>query len=338
MSKKSFVFPMLLLVVLVLLILNLAMGSVSIPARQVVSILTGHDEGVKESWRYIVLYSRLPQSLMALIGGSALAVSGLLMQTAFRNPLAGPDVFGINGGAALAVALVMLAMGGSVSVGGFSLGGYVAVLGAAFVGAMVVTAIIALFSTWVRSHVVLLIVGLMVGYLASSAISLLNFFATSEGVKSYMIWGMGSLSGVSLDDIPVATILIGLSLGVSFFFVKHLNALLLGEQYAISLGFGVRRFRLALLIVTGVLTGTVTAFCGPISFIGLATPHIARLVLTTEDHRTLLPVTLLLGGVIALLCNWVCCLPSQNGVLPLGAVTPLLGAPVIIYVLVKRRS
>ena len=272
------------------------------------------------------------------MGGSSLAVSGLLMQTAFRNPLAGPDVFGINGGAALAVALVMLAMGGSVSVGSFSLAGSVAVLAAAFLGAMVVTSIIVVFSTWVRSHVVLLIVGLMIGYLANSAISLLNFFATSEGVKSYMIWGMGSFQDVSLGDIPLAAILIVLSLLVSFLFVKHLNALLLGEQYATSLGFGVRRMRLALLVVTGVLTGTVTAFCGPVSFIGLATPHIARLVLSTDDHRILLPSTMLLGGVIALFCNWVCCLPSQNGVLPLGAVTPLLGAPVIIYVLMKSRS
>ena len=312
----------------VLFVLNLAMGSVSIPLTDVWAVLTGNVTGeASDTWRFIIIESRLPQAIMALMGGAALAVSGLLLQTTFRNPLAGPDVFGINSGAALAVAVVMLGMGGSLSAGSLSLAGYAAVLFSALVGALAVTALISALSAVVRSSTMLLIIGLMIGYLANSAITLLNFFATSEGVKSYTVWGMGSFGNVSLASIPVAALAL----------VKPLNAFLLGELYAENLGYDTRRLRLLLLLVTGVLTATVTAFCGPIAFIGLATPHIARLFVTTENHRVLLPSTMLLGSVIALLCNWLCALPTQNGMIPLGAVTPLLGAPVIIFVLLKRR-
>ena len=319
------------LLLVVLFVLNLAMGSVSIPLTDVWAVLTGNVTGeASDTWRFIIIESRLPQAIMALMGGAALAVSGLLLQTTFRNPLAGPDVFGINSGAALAVAVVMLGMGGSLSAGSLSLAGYAAVLFSALVGALAVTALISALSAVVRSSTMLLIIGLMIGYLANSAITLLNFFATSEGVKSYTVWGMGSFGNVSLASIPVF-LLAALAL------VKPLNAFLLGELYAENLGYDTRKLRLLLLLVTGVLTATVTAFCGPIAFIGLATPHIARLFVTTENHRVLLPSTMLLGSVIALLCNWLCALPTQNGMIPLGAVTPLLGAPVIIYVLLKRR-
>ena len=313
------------LLLVVLFVLNLAMGSVSIPLADVWAVLTGNVTGeASDTWRFIIIESRLPQAIMALMGGAALAVSGLLLQTTFRNPLAGPDVFGINSGAALAVAVVMLGMGGSLSAGSLSLAGYAAVLFSALVGALAVTALISALSAVVRSSTMLLIIGLMIGYLANSAITLLNFFATSEGVKSYTVWGMGSFGNVSLASIPVAAVVIGLFLLAALALVKPLNAFLLGELYAENL-------------VTGVLTATVTAFCGPIAFIGLATPHIARLFVTTENHRVLLPSTMLLGSVIALLCNWLCALPTQNGMIPLGAVTPLLGAPVIIFVLLKRR-
>lgn len=326
------------LLLVVLFVLNLAMGSVSIPLADVWAVLTGNVMGeVSDTWRFIIIESRLPQALMALMGGAALSVSGLLLQTTFRNPLAGPDVFGINSGAALAVAVVMLGMGGSLSAGSLSLAGYAAVLFSALVGALAVTALISALSAVVRSSTMLLIIGLMIGYLANSAITLLNFFATSEGVKSYTVWGMGSFGNVSLASIPVAAVVIGLFLLAALALVKPLNAFLLGELYAENLGYDTRRLRLLLLLVTGVLTATVTAFCGPIAFIGLATPHIARLFVTTENHRVLLPSTMLLGSVIALLCNWLCALPTQNGMIPLGAVTPLLGAPVIIYVLLKRR-
>ena len=315
------------LLLVVLFVLNLAMGSVSIPLADVWAVLTGNVTGeASDTWRFIIIESRLPQAFMALMGGAALAVSGLLLQTTFRNPLAGPDVFGINSGAALAVAVVMLGMGGSLSV-----------LFSALVGALAVTALISALSAVVRSSTMLLIIGLMIGYLANSAITLLNFFATSEGVKSYTVWGMGSFGNVSLSSIPVAAVVISLFLLVALALVKPLNAFLLGELYAENLGYDTRKLRLLLLLVTGVLTATVTAFCGPIAFIGLATPHIARLFVTTENHRVLLPSTMLLGSVIALLCNWLCALPTQNGMIPLGAVTPLLGAPVIIFVLLKRR-
>ena len=221
--------------------------------------------------------------------------------------------------------------------GNYAIGGFLAILIAAFVGAMLVMAVITFFSAIVRSHTVLLIIGLMVGYLASSAISLLNFFSTAEGVKSYMVWGMGSFGNVSAAQvlwfIPLALI----ALIASLLLVKPLNAMLLGEQYAENLGFNIRRLRIILLLITGFLTAVVTAFCGPIAFIGLATPHIARLLIGTENHRRLLPVTMLLGSVLALLCNLFCTLPSGGGIIPLNAVTPLFGAPVIIYVLLKRR-
>ena len=320
-----------------LLVLNLTTGSVRIPMEDVIAVLTGDDAGVKDSWRYIVREVRLPEAVTALLAGAALSVSGLLLQTAFRNPLAGPDVFGINSGAGLAVALVMLGMGGTVSAGGYTLAGFVAVLLSSFVGAMAVTGIIFLFSTMVRNNVMLLIIGIMIGYLASSAVSLLNFFATEEGVKSYMMWGMGSFGNVSTDNLPVFTVVSIVGLLAAVALVKPLNALLLGEQYAENLGVNTRRMRHVLLVVTGILTANVTAFCGPVAFIGLATPHVARLLLTTDNHCRVLPVTMLLGAVIALLCNLVCYAPGENGIIPLNAVTPLLGAPVIIYVLLKRK-
>ncbi len=336
--NKGVVYGMGLAVLTVLLlVLNLTTGSVRIPMEDVVAVLTGDDAGVKDSWRYIVREVRLPEAVTALLAGAALAVSGLLLQTAFRNPLAGPDVFGINSGAGLAVALVMLGMGGTVSAGGYTLAGFVAVLLSSFVGAMAVTGIIFLFSTMVRNNVMLLIIGIMIGYLASSAVSLLNFFATEEGVKSYMMWGMGSFGNVSTDNLPVFTVVSIVGLLAAVALVKPLNALLLGEQYAENLGVNTRRMRHVLLVVTGILTANVTAFCGPVAFIGLATPHVARLLLTTDNHRRVLPVTMLLGAVIALLCNLVCYAPGENGIIPLNAVTPLLGAPVIIYVLLKRK-
>lgn len=325
---------------------NLAWGSVSIPLREVVDIFLGNSSAFDETYSYILLESRLPQAITALLSGAALATSGLLLQTAFRNPLAGPDVFGISSGAALAVAIVMLAFGGNIAVGDIlgldslgmlQAGGFLAILLAAFVGAIVVMGIITLFSTMVRSHTVLLIVGLMVGYLASSAISLLNFFSTAEGVKSYMVWGMGSFGNVTMREVYWFVPLIILSLLASLLLVKPLNALLLGEQYAENLGFHIRRLRIVLLLLTGLLTAVVTAFCGPVAFIGLATPHIARLLTATENHRRLLPTTMLMGSLIALLCNLLCILPSGGGIIPLNAVTPLFGAPVIIYVLIKKR-
>lgn len=323
-------------VVLVLFALNLLLGSVSIPAGDVVSILLG-DQTAKASWQFIVLESRLPQAITATLCGAALAVSGLMLQTAFRNPLAGPSVFGVNSGAGLGVALVMLFLGGGLSVGSVSITGFAAILLAAFVGAMMVMAIIFFFSTLVRNSVMLLIIGIMIGYISNSAISLLNFFATDEGVKSYMVWGMGSFGGVSMDNMPVFVIVTLAGLMGALLLIKPLNALMLGDRYAENLGVNILRVRNWLLIVTGLLTAITTAFCGPVAFIGLAVPHIARLLLTTDNHRQLLPATLLCGSVVALVCNLICYLPGESGVIPLNAVTPLIGAPVIIYVIARKR-
>ena len=311
------------LVIVVLFVLNLLLGSVSIPAGEVMRILAG-GEAAKGSWRFIVLESRLPQAITATLCGAALAVSGLLLQTAFRNPLAGPSVFGINSGAGLGVALVMLLFGGGLSVGSLQLSGFAAILLAAFIGAMAVMTVIFFFSTLVRN-------------ISNSAISLLNFFATDEGVKSYLVWGMGSFGGVSLKNLPVFVTVTLAGIVGALLLIKPLNALMLGDRYAENLGVNILRVRNWLLIVTGILTAVTTAFCGPVAFIGLAVPHIARLLLTTDNHRQLLPATLLCGAVVALFCNLLCYLPGEEGVIPLNAVTPLIGAPVIIYVIARKR-
>lgn len=334
---KHYKLILLLTAMVVLFSMNLFVGSISIPAADVLNILFGDGEGIRPSWRYIVLESRLPQAITALLCGGALAVSGLMLQTAFRNALADPSIFGISSGAGLGVALVMLLLGGSIGAGSVSVSGYVAIILAAFVGAMLVMAVIFFFSTVVKNDVMLLIIGIMIGYLSSSAISLLQFFATDEGVKSYMVWGMGSFGGVSMRHMPVFASVTLLGIIASLLLIKPLNALLLGDRYAENLGVNIQRVRNWLLIVTGLLTAITTAFCGPISFIGLAVPHMARLLLRSDNHLVLMPVTILCGSVVALLCNLICFLPGENGVIPLGAVTPLMGAPVIIYVIAKRR-
>lgn len=336
MKRNILLFICLATSILLLFGQNLTTGSVQIPFADILDILCGRFIG-KESWEYIILENRLPQTLTAILCGASLSVCGLMLQTAFRNPLAGPDVFGISSGAGLGVALVLLLLGGTVSTSIFTVSGFLAILTAAFVGAIAVTALILFLSTLVRNSVLLLIVGIMVGYVSSSAVSLLNFFASEEGVKSYMVWGMGNFGGVSMNHIPLFSILCLIGIIASFLLVKPLNILLLGPQYAESLGISTRQIRNILLVVVGLLTAITTAFCGPISFIGLAIPHIARLLFRTENHQILLPGTVLSGAVIALLCNFICYLPGESGIIPLNAVTPLIGAPIIIYVIIQRR-
>ena len=324
------------LLILVLVAGNLFFGSVSIPAEAIVRILTG-GEVEKESWSFIVWESRVPQALTALLCGAALAGSGLMLQTAFNNPLAGPSILGINSGASLGVAMVMLLGGGSLATAGITLSGFFSIVVGAFIGSMVVMGIILFFSTLIKSNVMLLITGIMIGYITSSAISLLNFFATAEGVHSYMIWGMGNFSGVSMEQMPYFATFTLAGLILAILLIKPLNALLLGNRYAENLGVNIKRTRNLLLIATGILTAVTTAFCGPVSFIGLAVPHMARLLLGTSNHNSLLPVTLLTGSAVALLCNLICILPGESGIIPLNAVTPVLGAPVIIYVIINQR-
>ena len=328
-----------LLLLGILFAANLFLGSAKIPFRSVLSILMG--EGTeKDTWMYIILQTRLPQAVTAMFAGAALAVAGLMLQTVFANPLAGPSILGIDSGASLGVALVMLLYGGTVGgvVVGLSFSGYMAVIFGAFIGAITILGIIIFFSTLIRSNVMLLIIGIMIGYITSSAISLLNFFSTAEGVFSYTMWGMGDFSGVSTEQLPYFCGILALGLLLALLLIKPLNALLLGERYAENLGVNVKRVRILLLISTGILTAVTTAFCGPVAFIGLAVPHIARLMLGSSNHKLLMPVTLLCGAVIALLCTLLSVLPGSAGVIPLNAITPVLGAPVIIYVIVNQKK
>ena len=306
---------------------NLFAGPVKIPFQDALQILFGK-LSTQQSWNQIILGSRLPQAVTALLGGAALAVSGLQLQTLFSNPLAGPSILGISDGANLGVALAMLYI---------STTSYITTIFAAFIGAAVILAIIIWFSHKVRNNVMLLIIGIMVGYLASSLISILNFNASADKVHQYVMWGMGDFGSVSMDKLPWFVSFTAAGLIGALLLVKPLNALLLGDSYAVNLGINVRRARLAILLTTGILTATVTAFCGPISFIGLAVPHIARLTIGSSDHRNLLPVTILMGSVIALLCNMLANLSATGGSLPLNALTSIVGAPVIIYVIMNRK-
>ena len=324
-------------VILLLFAGNLLVGSVSIPPADVFRILLG-GEGEKASWSFILWESRLPQALTALLCGGALAVCGLMLQTAFKNPLAGPSILGINAGASLGVAFVMLLFGGSITAGVFSLSGFFSVLLGAFIGAMLIMALILFFSTLIKSNVMLLIIGIMIGYLASSLISVLNYYASTDKVHAFVMWGLGNFSGVSLMQLPYFLLFTLTGLLLAILLIKPLNALLLGEMYAANLGIKIKRTRIAILFCTGLLTATTTAFCGPISFIGLAVPHIARLMLGSSNHKMLVPVTMLAGSCIALLCNILMVMPGTNNILPLNAVTPMLGAPVIIYVIVNRKN
>lgn len=318
-----------------LFLANILFGSVSIPADAVINILLGN-ESEKASWNYIVVESRLPQAITALLSGMALSVSGLMLQTAFRNPLADPSIFGISSGAGLGAAFVMLLFGGTMTAGQVSFSGYAAVFLGAFLGAMAVMAVVFAFSLLVRNSAMLLIVGIMIGYIASSAISLLNFFATEEGVKSYLVWGLGSFGGVSMRQLPLFTTVTILSLLSSLLLIKPLNIIQLGRSYAENLGIRTHVVRNCLLVITGLLTAVVTSFCGPVSFIGLAVPHLSRMMIRTSHHGILMPVTMLTGSVVALFCNLISTLPSSAGLIPLNAITPVLGAPVVIFVIMRK--
>lgn len=333
MVRFRIILILLSLLILVLSALLLLVGTVDIPVGEVVSIVLGHGS-TQPTWEFIIVESRIPLIVTALLAGAALSVSGLLLQTAFANPLADPSILGISTGASLGVALVMLAFGNLV---GTAVSGYFAVLGGALAGALVIMLVLLLFSTIVDSPMVLLIVGILISYIASSAISLLNFFSSQEGVHSFVIWGLGNFAGVTLQQLPLYSGVVLAGLAASLLLVKPLNALLLGVRYAVNLGVDIRLLRSMLLLVTGILTAVVTAYCGPIGFIGLMVPHMSRLMLRTSDHFRLLPVTMLCGAAIALFCLLLSVLP-ENGTLPVNAITPIIGVPVIVYVIVNRRK
>lgn len=309
-------------------------GTVSIPAAEVLKAICG-DESVQPSWRLIVTQTRIPMAATAALSGAALAVAGLLLQTTFSNPLAGPSILGISTGSSLGVAIVLLACGG---VAANTLGGYAGILSGALIGALVIISMLLVFSTLVRSTTMLLIVGIMTGYLASSAISLLNFFATQEGVHSFVIWGLGNFTGVTMERLPVYALLVMATLVCSMLMVKPLNALLLGSRYAANLGVNLKSTRNKLLLLSGLLTAVVTAFCGPIGFIGLVVPHVARMLLRSSNHIVLLPVTAMAGAAVGLLCALLSVLPIGHGVIPINAITPVIGFPIVIYVIINRKK
>ncbi len=333
-SRQAIVIVSLSLFIIILLPICLMVGSVSIPISEVFNALTGQPVA-KHTWEVIVVETRLPMAFTAVLSGASLAVAGLLLQTTFNNPLADPSILGISAGSSLGVAIVMLALGGMVGAG---FGSYLGIILGACIGAAVIMFILLAFSSIVKSSIMLLIIGIMVSYLASSAISLLNFFSTQEGVHSYVIWGLGNFSGVTLERLPLYAILVIICLVCSFLLIKPLNALLLGVRYAENLGVNIRRTRNELLVLSGVLTAIVSAFCGPIGFIGLIVPHIARLALRSSNHVVLLPTTALAGAAIALLCNFISVLPVSWGVIPINAITPVIGVPIIIYIIVNRKK
>lgn len=336
MRKKSILAALFVAMVL-LAIANLLWGSLKIPASEVWNILWGREAEEHPSWTFIVWGSRIPQMLTALLSGAALSSCGLMLQTYFRNPLTGPSILGIDAGANLGVAVVTLLLGGSIALGGLNLGGYLLTIVAAMIGALCTMILLLLLSSILRSQTMLLIAGILISYATGSLIALLNYHATEQGVHSFMMWGLGTYANVSLERLPLFCSLVGVGLLGVMLLIKSMDALLLGDRYAENLGVPLRRTRNGLLLCTGLLTATTTAFCGPISFLGLAVPHLARIVLGTSIHRILLPGTMLMGACLSLVCNLLSTLPANGGLIPINVLTPLIGAPVILYVILQKR-
>ncbi len=338
-GKNMTLILLLILLISILLFLNMVLGSVNIPLKSVWNIFTGQgNEAV--TWQNIIWKSRFPQALTALVVGAGLAVSGLQMQTVFRNPLAGPSVLGISSGASLGVAFVVLFSG---SIGGVALShlgfmGEIALSVAAIAGALSVMALIVFVSHQVKGNVTLLIIGVMIGYLANAIIGILKFFSVEEDIKAYVIWGLGSFSRVSGNQMMLFVTIMAILLPLSFLLVKTLNLLMLGDGYARNLGLNIKRARILVISCSGVLTAIVTAYCGPVIFLGLAVPHLCRALFQTSDHRILMPACLVMGAALALACNIIARMPGFEGALPVNSVTALIGAPVVASVLFRKRK
>ncbi len=339
MTKKQIIIATLVFIsILLFFVLNLAVGSIAIPFKSVVRILADHETPGGEIWYNIVWKSRFPQTLTALVAGAALSISGLQMQTVFRNPLAGPSELGISSGASLGVATLIL-LSGSISQKALSrlgLIGEMAVSVAAIFGALAVMLLILMISKKVKGDAILLIMGVMIGYIANAIIGVLKFFSNDEDVRSYVIWGLGSFSKVSGDQVKTFVILMGILIPLSFLLIKSLNLMLLGENYARNLGLNYTKTRNLVILCSCVLTAIVTAYCGPIVFLGLAVPHLCRTLFTTSNHIVLMPAVTLVGSSLALLCNLIARLPGFEGALPINSVTALVGAPIVISVLLDK--
>lgn len=332
-QRHSVLFVLLSILVLILFFADIFIGSVAISINEIMQVFTGQlSKDTPQS--IIILQSRLPKALTAILAGCALPVAGLLMQTFFRNPVAGPDILGVSAGSSLLVALVMLTVGTWFSMDVFS---NVGIILAAIVGAMLVLFIILAVAARVRDSVTLLIFGLMFGMAISAVVGVLQYYSSQGALKLFIMWTFGSLSGVTWPQLYILAliVLIGLLLAVTQ--IKTLNLLLLGEQYATSLGLNIRKSKIVIILTTGLLTGAITAFCGPIAFIGIAVPHLARMIFKVNSHAIILPASILLGICILLICDIIAQTPGNDGVLPINAITAFMGAPFIIYIIWKNQ-
>jgi len=317
--------------------LNISLGSVSIPLEEIFTVIFGGDAS-KSSWQTIIINYRIPKTFTAILVGSGLAISGLLMQTLFRNPLAGPFVLGISSGASLGVALLILGTGFisslfiPITVSNWSL----AI--ASSIGAFLVLLAVMVSANRIKNTMSILIIGLMFGSLTSAVISILSYFSSAEQIQQYQFWGFGSLGNLSWQELFIFSTIYIVAVFGTFTVIKPLNSLLLGENYAKSLGINIKRSRNLILLITCLLTGVITAFAGPIAFVGLAVPHIAKLIFTTSNHKILLPATAILGAIILLICDSISQLPNTAYSLPINAITSLFGAPIVIWLLIRKKK
>ena len=338
-KRNIILFVLGIISILLFFLLNLALGTIPIPTLDVFRILIGKETSGGEIWNNIIWKSRFPQTITAFIAGAALSISGLQMQTVFRNPLAGPSELGISSGASLGVATLIL-LSGSISQKALTRMGFIgemAVSIAAIIGAMAVMVLIILISKKVRGNAILLIMGVMIGYIANAIIGVLKFFSNDEDVRSYVIWGLGSFSKVSGDQVYTFVIIMLILIPLSFLLIKPLNLLLLGENYARNLGLNYTKARNVIIFCSCVLTAIVTAYCGPIVFLGMAVPHLCRTLFSTSNHIILVPAVTVVGASLSLLCNLIARMPGFEGALPINSVTALIGAPIVISVLFDRR-
>jgi iron complex transport system permease protein len=335
-SGKSFLFSWVLLIsgTVLFFLLDLSLGSVRIPFSQTFAIISGQ-EIENEAWKQIILLFRLPRILTALAVGAGLSVSGLLMQTLFRNPLAGPYVLGISSGASLGVALLVLA--GSVIPIGFLIG-KVSILIAAGLGAASILFVVIILSRNIADSTTLLILGLMFGSISGAIVSVLQFYSQAEELQSYMVWTFGSLGNVRWADMPLFLTMVISGLILAFILHKPLNAFILGEKQASSIGVNIQKTRIIILVATSILAGSITAYCGPIAFVGLAVPHLTRVLFATSNHRILVPAVALFGSLLMILCDFIAQLPGSAHVLPINAVTAMIGGPVVIWVIVRKKN
>ena len=334
-SKWSIIFILLLVAIVVVFLLSISLGSVSIPFGYMFDFFTGSAKN--EVWNTIIFDFRIPKAITAILAGAALAISGLQMQTLFRNPLAGPFILGISSGAGLGVALVIFLgvwLADFIELAGLKRSWIL--VGAAGIGSFAVLSVVLLASFRIRSGVSLLIIGLMFGSAISALVSILQYFSQAENIQAYILWTFGSLGNLSWIELYVVILVIGIALIAAFLLSKPLNILLLGENYAKSMGLNIKRSRMLIIINTSVLAGTITAFCGPIAFIGLAIPHIARMIFNTTNHLLLTPLVMLLGGLLLLFFDIIAQLPGIDETVPINSITSLFGAPFVIWLLLRK--